>query len=273
MQKLDYSIFEPHHFNATREDFLGNGDIGRYVFIPGSNSRAREIADKYFKNVQVKVSSRGHDLYLGDIEREGKVIKVASISTGMGTPSVDLILSELIILGAKRFLRIGTAGGMQPNVRVGDVVYGTAAVRDEATSRNYVPLEFPAIANVDMTIHAAKLSASVDYNVHIGLIHSKDSLYAREFLCGPSSDESINFMNKMKAYGVLASEMECSHIYVLSQVYSSEFNYKIKSGCVLGIIGDERPFADKSLVAEAVNRAVDYGVNLICNLALDELKK
>ena len=271
MQKLDFVNFKPHHFSATREDFLGNGDIGRYVFIPGSNGRAREIAEKYFKNIEVKTSSRGHDLYLGDLEHKGHIIKVAAISTGMGTPSVDLILSELIILGAKRFLRIGTAGSMQDDIKVGSVVFGTAAVRDESTSTNYVPLSFPAISSLDLAVNAQNLGKTVTYPVYYGIIHSKDSLYAREFLCGPSSDESISFMNKMKAYGVVASEMECSHVYVLSQVYSQQFGYQIKSGCVLGIIGDSSPFADPALAAETVIRAVDFGVNLIGELAVSEL--
>lgn len=272
MHTLDYSTFIPHHFDACRADFEGNGDIGRYVFIPGSNSRAEEIAGKHFKNLQVKNSSRGHNLYLGDLEYHGKIIKVAAISTGMGAPSVDVIVSELILLGAKRFLRVGTAGGMQPHIKVGDVVFGTAGVRDEATSVNYVPLAFPSIASIDMLVEAQLLKYEFDYTVHLGMVHTKDSLYVREFSRGPSSEESIKFMQKLKAYGVIASEMECSHLYVLSQVYSQEFRYEIKSGCVLGIIGNEEvQFVDKDTATATVNRTINFSISLIKKLAFKEL--
>lgn len=272
MQTIDFATFEPHHIHACREDFLGNGDVGRYVFIPGSNDRAQSIADKYFTNVVVRQSKRGHHLYLGDMEINGKTFKVASISTGMGTPSVDLILSELIILGAKRFLRVGTAGSMQPDVRVGDVVFATASVRDESTSVNYVPYQFPAVASLDFTCAANNVRKEVDYRVRMGVVHTKDSLFAREFLCGPSGQDSISFVNKMKAYGVMATEMESSHIFVLSKIYAKLLGYSIKSGCVLGVIGDDDPFSnDKEAQDLAIQNAVDFGVRLIKNMAAEEV--
>jgi len=267
MQKHDYSNFKPHHCNAERSDFLGNGETGRYVIIPGASDRAKQIAENYFTNLIVKENPRGHNLYLGDLEREGKIIKVAAIATGMGTPSVDLILSELIILGAKRFLRIGTAGGLQSNIQVGDVVFGTSAVRDECASDNYVPASFPAVANIDMIVCANALQNRFDYKVHLGMLHTKDSLYVREFSFGPSSAENKDFMEKIIAYGVLATEMEAAHIYVLSQIYAQEFGYAIKSGCVLGIIGSEDPFLDSALAQKAIDRAIDFGINLIVELA------
>lgn len=270
MQKHDYTNFKPHHCNAERSDFLGNGEIGRYIFIPGSTDRAKQIAENYFTNLIVKENPRGHDLYLGDLERQGKIIKVAAIATGMGTPSVDLILSELIILGAKRFLRIGTAGGLQSNIQVGDVVFGTSAVRDECASSNYVPTSFPAVASTDMLIAANALQHKFDYKVHLGMLHTKDSLYAREFRFGPSAEENKDFMEKIIAYGVLATEMEAAHVYVLSQIYAHEFNYAIKSGCVLGIIGGEDPFLDSNLAQKAIDNAIDFGINLIVELANKE---
>ncbi|TDR76494.1 uridine phosphorylase [Paludibacterium purpuratum] len=271
MDHLDLATFRPHHFDACREDFAGNGDIGRYVIIPGSNGRAGEIADRYFHNVTVKPSPRGHHLYLGEMVRDGRTIQMAAIATGMGAPSVDLILSELIFLGARRFLRIGTAGGMQPDVRVGDVVFATAAVRDESTSGNYVPPCFPAVADLEMALAARQLAAGRDHAVKFGIVHSKDSLYAREFLCGPMADEHRAFMAKLRAYGVVASEMEASHLFVLSQVYARQMGQAIRSGCVLGVIGDDSPFADSALCTQAIERAVDFGVELVGRLALSEM--
>lgn len=268
---IDLDSFTPHHFDACREDFAGNGDVGRYVILPGSNGRASEICEKYFKNAIIKPSPRGHSLYLGDMFHEGRTIKVATIATGMGAPSVDLIVSELIFLGARRFLRIGTSGGMQPSVRVGDVIFAMAAVRDESTSANYVPACVPAVADLDMAVQARLLAAERDHAVKFGIVHSKDSLYGREFRCGPMADEHKIFMDKLRAYGVLASEMETSHIYVLSHVHATKLGQPIRSGCVLAVVGDDSPFAEPALVAKAVETAVDFGMALIVKMAVFEM--
>merc|ERR1712137_1438515 len=109
----------------------------------------------------------------------------------MGCPSVDIVVTELIKLGAKRFIRVGTAGSLQPHtIRVGDVVIASAAVRDEGTSRHYAPIEFPAIAAPTMVQalkHAAgDVSQTSEFmksgsKIYCGIVHTKDSLYAREF--------------------------------------------------------------------------------------------
>src|SRR5262245_18673294 len=100
--------FNPFHINATAEDLAGNNGLGRYVLLPGSDGRAKAIAE-YFTNTIVKTHPRGHHLYLGEIEGTNGPIEVATISSGMGCPSMEIILHELFHLGAKRFLRVGTA--------------------------------------------------------------------------------------------------------------------------------------------------------------------
>lgn len=273
MYQLNYTNFKPLHFDGCRSDFEGNGTIGRYVLLPGSPGRAEKIAKEYLSHLEVKESSRGHTLYLGDIKDQDRIIKAAVIATGMGGPSIDIILSELIFLGAKRFLRIGTAGALQNHITIGDIVVATAAVRDESTSSNYIPVSFPATASTDVIIHADALRQTVDYNVHLGIIHSKDSLYAREFFCGPFRDEHIKFTEQLKAYGVVASEMECAQLYILAQLYSQTFGYEIKSGCILGIIGDGTPFSDSKNARDAIRNATDFGIKLIKQLAAKELSQ
>jgi len=271
MHKIDLNKFTANHINATRADFVGNGENGRYVFVPGSASRAKEIAEKYFSDIKIKQSSRGYDLYLGTITYNNKPISVASISTGMGAPSIDIILSELILLGAKRFLRIGTAGSLQPQVKIGDLVFATSAVRDESTSTRYVPSEFPAVCSTDFLLASNELKTNKLYTLHFGPVHSKDSLFAREFLCGPSFEENEKFIYKLHQYGVLATEMECSQLYVLSQLHSQTVKAPIKSGCVLAIIGGTEPFVcDPELAKKTIANAVDFGVQLMGIIASAE---
>src|SRR3990167_10597378 len=86
--------FQPFHINADSEDLAGNNGIGRYVLLPGSNGRAHEIA-QCFDNLTTKSHSRGHHLYLGTLTSEGQIIDVATIASGMGFPSKEIILDAM----------------------------------------------------------------------------------------------------------------------------------------------------------------------------------
>lgn len=123
-------------------------------------------------SVVVRKTARGHDVHLGKLGG----VDVGSVATGMGCPSVDIIVTELIKLGAKRFIRVGTAGSVQPkDIRVGSVVIGTGGVRDEGTSRNYAPPEFPAVASplLVLALQQAAREMGIAENVYSGIIHAK----------------------------------------------------------------------------------------------------
>lgn len=244
---------EVYHIDAQPVDFEGNGRIGRYVLLPGSDGRAEAIS-QHLMNVQVKRSDRRLNCYLGcleSLEPGGQAIDVAVVSTGMGCPSTDIVLHELMVLGARRFLRLGTAGSLQHGfVRFGHFVVATGAVRDEGTTRNYAPLEFPAIADADVV--QALLKASSQYSeltVHAGIVHCKDSLYAREFGVGPLAEEHRRYMDILSRCGTLASEMESAQLFIRAQIENQTRQSagglldRIKAGALLAIVGDDGPFA------------------------------
>jgi len=272
--------FKPNHINATIEDLQGNNGIGRYFLLPGSDGRARKIS-KLFKDVRVLESSRSHNIYLGTLEVEGKKIDVASVSTGMGCPSLDIIVNELFKLGAKRFIRVGTAGSMQSDrIPVGHIVIATGAVRDEHTSLNYVPLEYPSIASIEILSIANELAKKEEYKdiAHFGIVHAKDSLFAREFKEGPMPDQNAEYMKILERSGVLASEMESSHLFVLSSLFNHKVQKvdpsdKVLAGTVLAIIGDDKQqFSNAEEVKEqAIVKTIDFGLDVIKNLALSEV--
>ncbi|MBU1628826.1 MAG: nucleoside phosphorylase, partial [Gammaproteobacteria bacterium] len=258
--------FKAEHINAVEEDLAGNNGIGRYVFLPGSDGRAKQIAD-HFSSVTVKESSRAHNLYLGEIEHEGTKIEVASVATGMGTPSVDIIMNELIKLGAKRFLRVGTAGLLQPEfMRLGDFVIGLGAVRDEGASRNYVPLEFPAIASPEMVQALVEAARELNFpeQCHVGLMHSKDSLFAREFGEGAMAESNHAYVNILRRAGVLASEMEASHLFTLSQLFDAQLRikgkgcrYRILSGAICLMISDGPGFVSGEPLRQGIEKVIE----------------
>lgn len=237
----------PVHISATAGDLEGNGGRGRYVLLPGSIGRARQFAG-HFESFTVVPHSRGHDCYLGQIRTAGgAAVDVAVIATGMGCPSMEIILHELYTLGARRFLRAGTAGSLQPDyVRVGDIVSATGAVRDESTTQDYVPKEVPAMASSAMVrmIRTAAERLNMTAHVHEGIVHCKSSFYAREFGHGPLAEEHKRYHDILKHYGVLATEMETAALFVQGNLYAeaSRVRGKIMSlpavmtGAILSVV-------------------------------------
>ena len=239
------SHFKARHVNATSSDLAGNGQLGRYLLLPGSDGRAKAIAE-HFDQVKVKSHPRGHNLYIGQLHHAGQNIDVATVASGMGCPSMEIILHELFNLGAKRFLRLGTAGSLQPKqVKIGDIINVQASVRDEQTSLDYAPLALPAVASFELVsaIHQANRHLSNRANLHTGIVHCKSSLYAREFFVGPQAESNKQFNSLMKDCGVLATEMETATLFIQSHFYNQQLKLNnphvkphVLSGAILGII-------------------------------------
>lgn len=277
---MDNLHFTPHHINATYQDFAGNYGIGRYILIPGSDGRAREISE-HFDNLVIKSHPRGHNLYLGTIDSDGTSIEVATISSGMGCPSLEIILHELFHLGAKRFLRVGTAGSLQPDlVKLGDIVNVLASVRDENTTTDYVPIEVPAISSYEFTlpiIHSAS-KLGIAEQVHTGMVHCKSSFYAREFGAGPQANENKRYIDLLTPCGVLATEMETAALFIQSQLYNQQLRqtgkgskYRVLAGAILGILTvPPHQFAAAETATATTKNLIELALESIKTLAATE---
>lgn len=133
---------------------IRKGDVGRYVILPGDPKRCKKIA-AYFENPVLVADSREFVTYTGTLDG----VKVSVTSTGIGGPSASIAMEELIQCGADTFIRVGTCGGMALDVEGGDIVVATGAIRAEGTSKEYAPIEFPAVADLTVTnalVQAAK---------------------------------------------------------------------------------------------------------------------
>lgn len=267
--------FTPIHINALRGDFEGNVGNGRYVLIPGSDARAEKIASAW-KDVTVREHSRNHNLYLGKMETSNGDIDMAAISTGMGPASADIVINELIAMGAVNLIRIGTSGSMQPDhVPAGSVVIPTGSVKDETTSGRYLPAEVPAVPSLEFILAAHRAyeqmlslqAEPLSHKVFFGIVHSKDSLYAREMGAGPKRRENEEYMELLKEGGVLASEMETSILFTLGQIYSQQRRRAgrapVLTGAVLAVIGGSTPFGDKDTEASATDAAISFALRTI----------
>lgn len=276
--------FEPKHINACFDDFEGNNGLGRYVFFPGSDGRAKEIAERCFTDIKVKKHSRQHNLYLGTLIDGELKLDVASIASGMGTPSLDIILNELIKLGAKRFLRVGTCGLLQPKyMNAGDLVIATGAIRDEGASRCYAPLEYPAISSIEFVLAAQKAAENLGFasKTHTGIIHSKDSLYAREFGEGPLASENQKYVSMLRNAGAIASEMEASAMFIITEWFNHKlkmYSQKdellgtdfIKSGTVCTVLGEGDDFGTKDFMKQVIDEIVSFAEQTVVQLAKSE---
>jgi len=271
--------FIPEHLNATPADLAGNHGIGRYIFLPGSDHRAKQIAER-FDNTVVKQHERGHNLYLGTISLDNQSIDVASVASGMGCPSAEIIVHELFHLGAKRFLRVGTAGSLQPDVvKVGDIVNAQASVRDENTTTHYAPPEFPALASLEFTssiMLAAERIGLADH-LHTGMAHCKSAFYASEFGAGPRATDNKAYLLLLAEYGVLASEMETATIFVQSQIYNHVLglkgtspDHRVLAGAILSIISSSENFDRSEKAATVIQNAISLAIESVKILASQE---
>ena len=186
------------------------GDLARYVLLPGDPGRAHRIAT-FFDDAKLIAESREYVTYTGTVD--GIPISVAS--TGIGCPSAVIAVEELTKCGADTFIRVGTAGGMQEFVKPGDVVIAQGAIRDEGTGVHYVPLEFPAIASIEVVNALIAGSKQIGAKYHVGIVHTHDSFYGQHEPCRMPMYDMLKA--RQKAWikcGALASEMECAGIFI-----------------------------------------------------------
>jgi uridine phosphorylase len=260
--------FVPHHLAITAEHAAGNHGAGRLFFLPGSDGRANRLS-QHFSDREVIPSDRQLNVYLGQIEKHGATVDVGAVATGMGCPSLDIVVTELILLGARSFIRVGTAGSLLPGVvSTGDLVIATGAVRDESTSDCYVAREYPAVADGEIVAALERAALGCDMGDHTfkGVVHSKDSLYSREMGYGPRQAINQDYMRQLSEIGVVASEMETAHLLVLSDVHSKKpvplstpaGVAKIRSGALLAVIGDHTAFSG----AEQTRRAEEAAITI-----------
>lgn len=188
------------------------GEVGRYVILPGDPKRCEKIA-KYFDDPQLIADNREFITYTGYLDGE----KVSVTSTGIGGPSASIAIEELVMAGADTFIRVGTSGGIDVNVKGGDVVVATGAIRMEGTSREYAPIEFPAVADLDVTNALVSASKDLGYTCHYGVVQSKDSFYGQHDPARMAVDyELINKWEAWKKLGAKCSEMESAALFTVA---------------------------------------------------------
>ena len=191
---------------------VGEGDVGKYVILPGDPKRCAKIA-KYFEDARLVADSREYVTWTGYLDG----VKVSVTSTGIGGPSASIAMEELVRAGADTFIRVGTCGGMQLDVKSGDIVIATGAIRMEGTSREYAPIEFPAVADIGIVNALIASAKELGKEYHAGVVQCKDAFYGQHAPeAMPVSYELLNKWEAWKRLGCLASEMESAALFVVA---------------------------------------------------------
>lgn len=220
---LVYAKDKEYHIHTTPDL------VGRYVILPGDPGRCEKIA-RHFEGAKKVAENREFVTYTGYLEGE----KVSVTSTGIGGPSAAIAMEELIHCGADTFIRVGTSGGMQPEVCGGDLVIATGAIRMEGTSREYAPMEYPAVAHYDV-VEALKHAADrLGAKSHVGVVQCKDNFYGQH--SPDTMPVAYELKDKWDAWikcGALASEMESAALFIIGSVR------RVRTGAVMMVLANQ----------------------------------
>ena len=252
MKNYSEDVNRQYHIQVAKDE------VGRYVILPGDPKRCVKIA-QYFDNPVLIADNREYITYTGTLDG----VKVSVTSTGIGGPSASIAMEELYRCGADTFVRIGTCGGMQTEIKSGDIVIATAAVRMEGTSREYAPIEYPAVANLDVTNALVEAAKEKGFIYHTGVVQSKDSFYGQhEPETKPVSYELMNKWEAWKRLGCLASEMESAALFVVAS------HLRVRAGsCFLVLANQEREkLGLENPVVHDTEKAIQVAVQAIREL-------
>ncbi len=239
---------------------IKEGDVGRYVLLPGDPGRCEKIA-AFFDNAHFVAQNREYVTWTGTLLGE----KVSVVSTGIGCPSTAIALEELVDVGADTFIRVGSSGAMQPEARMGDVAIVTGAIRDEGTTLHYLPVEFPAVADIDVVTSLRQAAQVLGYRHHVGIAQSKDSFYGEvERTRMPMAERLEQRWKAWVAGGAVCSEMESAVIFILASLYR-----KRAGGAMLIINDDDLAETDEK---DPDKKMAEFDADKVIRVAVEGLK-
>lgn len=231
------------------------GDVGKYCILPGDPGRCKAIAAHFDNPVHIQ-TNREYVTYTGTLLGE----PVSVVSTGIGGPSAAIAMEELVNLGVHTFVRVGTCGGIKLEVESGDVVVATGAVRMDGTSREYAPIEWPAVPDYQVLTALVQAAQNLNTSWKAGVVQCKDSFYGQHSPSSmPVSYELEQKWQAWKRLGVLASEMESATLFTVASARG------VRCGSVFHVIWNQEREAAGLDQKESHNTsaAIEVGVEAL----------
>lgn len=234
------------------------GEVGRYVFLPGSPERSEKIA-KYFENGVEIAYNREFRTFTGTLEG----VAVSVTSTGIGGPSTAIAIEELFQCGSDTMIRVGTCASVSSKVHRGDIVIPNGAVKMEGACLHYLPLEFPAVPDFFILKELVKASKALHYPYNVGITITKASFYTQnEPELKPVGPHLIAKWNSYVAGGATSTEMESSTLFTVGS------SLHIRVGTVLVSATDDKNYGSDyaSYPGDVEHRAIETAIEAMKNI-------
>lgn len=204
------------------------GDVAPYVLVPGAPERVLKIKKRLEGARQIAF----HREYRS-ISGEYKGTNVSALSSGIGGPSLSIAMEEMASLGYHTFIRVGTTGAIQETIHCGDLIIVQGAVRLDGTSKNYAPPEYPAFADLTVTLALIAAAETLGFDYHLAVVATTDSFYVGQCRHGyksylPAFQE--NLFSELQKMNVTNFDMESSPLFVISRLYG------LRSGSICAVL-------------------------------------
>ena len=228
---------------------LSAGEIPSTVLMPGDPGRVERMRTTWDDGVELAFhreyrSARGS--YKG--------VPIGAISSGVGSPSLEIAVHEFATIGGETVIRVGTCGALRADIECGDLIVPVAAVRRDGTSDRYVPLEHPAFADPEVSMAVVEACERLGYRYHTGIVCSVGSFYVgqeRPVTGGFWQNAADGLIEDLRRAGVICLEMECSALFVLARLFG------MRSGAILAAVANRETnaFGDNGAEERAIRVA------------------
>lgn len=249
-----------YHIGFGREDLGANPPT--LALLSGDPERARTIAETHLRDARLLSDHRGLNSYVGVLPNGAPVL---SATSGMGAPSLSIVVNELFQAGIRQIIRIGTTGSIQPHVLPGSVVISSAALCRQGAANDIAPVEYPAAADPFLTVALAQAARELGVAHHVGITASVDTFYEGQERSASSANPNLlrwlrGITEEYRRLNVLNYEMECGTLFKMAGVYG------FAAACVCGVIAQRT--AGESVVLEQKAIAVDNAIRVALRAAM-----
>ncbi|CAN5668170.1 uridine phosphorylase [soil metagenome] len=242
-----------YHVGFGPSDLPDDCDL---VLLSGDPHRSELIAKTHLANGRDLSRNRGLDAFVAELPGGRPVICATS---GMGAPSMSIVVNELVQAGARTIIRIGTSGSIQDHVRVGSVVVGSGAVTNQGAADDIAPPQYPAAADPFLAVALSRAADRLGIDHHVGIMASTDTFFEGQERSASSANPHLlrrvtGLLDEYAGLGVLNFEMEAGTLFKMGGVY------RFAAGCVVGIIAQRTE--DESVDLEEKDAAIDRAIQV-----------
>jgi uridine phosphorylase len=250
-----------YHIGFGQDDF--GSSTPSIALLSGDPERACLIAQTYLQDMRLLSENRGLNSYMGNLANGRSIV---SATSGMGAPSLSIVVNELVQVGVRKIIRIGTCGSIQPYINIGSIVISSAALCRQGAANDIAPVEYPAAADPFLTVALIKAARELEIEHYAGITASVDTFYEgqeRSNSANPNLMRSLHgITEEYRRLNVLNYEMECGTLFKMAGVYN------FAAAAVCGVVA-QRTVAENVILPKkdiAVKNAIATAIHALANL-------